>query len=117
MNQAISIDQQFAELNLAYTITGAFESELEEKIFKAVNVCRAVPGRFVQICKQVKHSFPMAKHAKHSMNLFKTMEKCGRLPPIKYDDFCNQACRRNNDIIIEKDQVQPDLGGNIFIYG
>ena len=45
----------------------------------------------------------MAKHAKHSMNLFKTMEKIGRLPPIKYDDFCMQACRRTNEIIVERD--------------
>lgn len=101
---------------MAYTITGPFECELEEKIFKAINVCRAVPGRFVQICKQVKHAFPAAKHAKHSMNLFKTMENCGRLSPIKYDDFCNQACRRNNDIIIERDELQPTLGGNIMVY-
>lgn len=50
------------------------------------------------------------------MNLFKTMEQCGRLAPIKYDDFCNQACRRNNDIIIEKDELQPTCGGNIIVY-
>ena len=92
MNPAISIETQFAELNLAYTLTGQFDTELEEKIFKAVNVCRTVPGRFVNICKQVKHTFPMAKHAKHSMNLFKTMGNIGRLPPIMFDDYCNRAC-------------------------
>ena len=45
----------------------------------------------------------MAKAAMHSFNLFKTMEKIGRLPPIKFDDFCNFACRKNNDIIIAND--------------
>lgn len=116
MRPAISIDQQFAELNLMYLITGPFECELEEKIFKAINVCRAVPNRFVQICRQVKQTFPLAKHAKHSLNLFKTMENTGRKPPVKYDDFCNQACRRNNEVVVQRNEMTPVPGGNIIIY-
>ena len=70
-----SIDEQFAELRLQNLLIMPFESELEEKIFKAVNVCRAVPGRFSMVVKQVKRQFPVAKHAKHTHLLIKSMEK------------------------------------------
>ena len=47
----MTVDQQFTELKLEYLLTGTFECELEVQIFKAINVCRAVPNRFVQVCK------------------------------------------------------------------
>ena len=59
-------------------------NEIDEKIFKAVNVCRCVPGRFSNVVKQVKKQkkmFPMAHHAQNTHLLMATMQKVGRLPP------------------------------------
>jgi len=39
-----------------------------------------------------------------------------RLPPVKFDEFANQACRRNNDVIIARNEMTPALGGNIIAY-
>ena len=50
------------------------------------------------------------------MNLLHVMGKMERLPPVKFDDFANRACRMNNDGITARNEMQPTLGGNIICY-
>lgn len=50
------------------------------------------------------------------MNLIHVMQKLERLPPVKFDDFANRACRQNNEIIISRNEMTPALGGNIIVY-
>lgn len=93
MRSAQTVEQQFSELKLDYLLTGSFESDLEKRIFMAVNVCRAMPGRFSNIVKMVKKQYKQAKNAAHTHLLIGTMQKIGRLPPVKMDDPCFQAVR------------------------
>lgn len=44
------------------------------------------------------------------------MQKMERLPPVKFDDFANRACRQNNEVIITRNEMNPTLGGNIIAY-
>ena len=82
----------------------------------AINVCRYNPAMFIPIVKQVKHNNLAAKQAPFTMNLEKTMREMGRLPPVKMDEFAFQACRKNNDAIIARNQDVPTEGGNIVVY-
>jgi|OM-RGC.v1.035007041 hypothetical protein len=68
----------------------------------AVNVCRANPAQFTQIVKMVKKQFPAAKHASNTHLLMATMQKMGRLPPVKMDEMAFKACRQNNGAIVEQ---------------
>jgi hypothetical protein len=45
MGQMMSVDQQFAALNLMHLLNGAnFENELEKNIFMAINIARVAPA-------------------------------------------------------------------------
>ena len=88
-----SIEDMFAELKLQQLITMRFEQDLEEKIFKAVNVCRAVPGKFTIVVKNVKNNNPMAKNAAHTHLLLKTLQNLKRLPPVRMDEQAFKAVR------------------------
>jgi hypothetical protein len=116
MRQAASIEQQFAELKLDYLLTGSFESELEKRIFMAVNICRAMPGRFSNVVKMVKKQYKQAKQASHFHLLVGTLQKIGRLPPVKMDDNCFRAVRENNNKIVALREPTPTMGGNIVCY-
>lgn len=50
------------------------------------------------------------------MNLIHVMQKMERLPPVKFDDFANRACRKNNEIIIARNEPSPAHGGNIIAF-
>ena len=38
------------------------------------------------------------------------------MPAVKFDAQCNEACRNNNAAVIEKNEDQPTLGGNVAKY-
>lgn len=50
------------------------------------------------------------------MNLVHVMQKMERLPPVEFDDFANRACRQNNEVIINRNEMVPTQGGNIIAY-
>jgi len=108
-----SIEELYAELKLQNLITMSFEQDLEEKIFKAVNVCRAVPQKFTIIVKQVKNNNPMAKNAAHTHLLLKTLQNLKRLPPVRMDEMAFRAVRQNNARVVGLNEQVPKIGGNV----
>ena len=45
------------------------------------------------------------------------MQKIGRLPPIKMDDFCFRAVRQRNSAVVEmNEKTSPTMGGNVIVY-
>jgi len=82
----------------------------------AINVARAAPAQFSQVVRAVKQNNELAKKASHTMNLIHEMAKMERLPPVKFDEFANRACRQNNDNVIARGEMMPTEGGNIICY-
>ena len=82
----------------------------------AINVCRFAPSEFIPVVNYVKLTHELAKDAKDTRNLIKTLKTIGRLPPVGFDSKANDACLRNNRIMYERDEKTPTRGGNIAIY-
>jgi hypothetical protein len=114
---AHSVEAQFAEMRLNNLLTMQFESQIEEGIFKAVNVCRMKPSLFVPIVHQVKSkAFPAAQKAPHTHVLLKMLKSMQRLPPIAMDEQAFKVVRQNNDRVIAMDQPVPSPGGNTVLF-
>ena len=88
---------------------------MERQIFMCINIARAAPGPFSEVVKLTKHKNPRARNANFTINLIKTMHAMGnnRLPPVKMNDTANQACRQNNDYVVQRQEQVPITGGNI----
>ena len=113
---AQDIEKMFKEYQLQECLTGEFAEDQERHIFMAINVLRFAPKTFVEFVKNVKKSYPMANKAKHTDNLLTFLKESEPLPPIRYNEQANLACRRNNEVIYEANEKTPARGGNIIIY-
>ena len=92
-----------------------FENEFEKQIFYAINLCRYEPKRFVVSVKEVAESHPLAKE-KDTKDLIRVLQKSERLTQVRFDEQANEAVRKNNAAIIEKNEDTPTRGGNIEAY-
>ena len=82
----------------------------------AINVVRYQPKIIIPVVKVMKEKMELAKKASHTKNLIEVLENTPMLPPIRFDEQANMACRRNNDRVFEIDQEIPERGGNIEQY-
>ena len=80
-----------------------------------INLCRHDPKRFIPIVKRLyKENVLLAKGQGKKMNeLVAKLTAQQPLSPVRFDQQANQACRDNNAAVIEKDEQNPTLGGNI----
>ena len=69
-----SVEQKFMELGLSNKLDNAqFQNATEKEIFMAINVCRVIPRHFVQICKEVGQSNPIAEKTPFKHSLYQAM--------------------------------------------
>ena len=80
----------------------------------AINLFRYAPSKFVAFIKDCKRLF---KEFKKDVELVeKVCKKLLTFKPmsqVKFDEKANEACRKNNKEIIERDEDEPTKGGNI----
>ena len=82
----------------------------------AINVCRARPAAFSQIVHKVKQDVPLAQNCNHTHDLIKKMKHMKPLPAVNADDLAYQACMRNNQAVIARQEMVPTSNGNIVVY-
>ena len=111
-----NIEELYTKFNLQQYGTGDYIEEIEKHIFMAINVLRFEPKLFVPVVQQVKDNMQLARKANHTKDLIETLKSTPMLPPIRFDEQANMACRRNNDRVFELNQEIPERGGNIEIY-
>ena len=98
--------------------TADYDNEFEKQIFMAINICRVNPKHFAPIVRDTAATHQLAKAVPPATvkALIIHLQKCEALGYVSFDDQCNQACRKNNALIIEKEEEVPTKGGNIICY-
>ena len=106
------------ELGLSKKLADAqFQNETEKEIFMAINVCRVIPRQFVQICKEVGQSNPIAEKTPFKHSLYQAMSKMKPLPVVSLNQEACKACYENSDsVAAQKNLIEVPIGGNVALF-
>ena len=108
--------EQYAAAGLQQPWSNEYENDFEKKIFMAINLLRYEPKRFVPILKKTYKENKLLAGSKSLEELVKTLNTAEKMQPVKFDGQANEACRKNNETIVEKNEAAPALGGNMEKY-
>ena len=108
--------EQYAAAGLQQPWSNEYENDFEKKIFMAINLLRYEPKRFVPILKKTYKENKLLAGSKSLEELVKTLNTTEKMQPVKFDGQANEACRKNNEAIVEKNEAAPALGGNMEKY-
>ena len=92
------------------------ENNFEKELYMAINLFRSVPSKWISLIKDCKRIFEEFK--KDIELVEKICLVLGKMTPlkiIKCDKEANEACRKNNRALIEKNESKVQVGGNLVI--
>ena len=90
------------------------ENNFEKELFMAINLLRNLPAIWVDQIKDCRRVFPeFKKDSKLITEVSEFLKKQTPLNMIKIDKEANEACRKNNRAVVEKNEDEVAVGGNL----